>query len=270
MVLKGKSINQDTVMSLESYVGEDFITSKIPLVNFTKDLSGVGYDEVVTLIASKMDEVKSNVKVNTVADLNNKFGFIKSETLSLSYKLENSNNTDIIKFFTDEKYKHMICKETGKVVEIGELGLYNFIFEYSPISETAFNKSKFEKIFQLGSEYREEGDNLFKPLHFLRYLSELQESEQPFFKDILTGEIPYIELNKELKVKDLYNVIINKEKVVKGLTELREVCLKFVWSGQYNDQRNLLDAGITAFDNIIGLLSIEANQDKKTIFSSLF
>ena len=81
MVLKGKSINQDIVLSLEAYLNEDFITSKVPLVNFTKDLSGVGYEEAETLILDQIDKIKSNTKVMTVDDLNNRFDTIRYDIL---------------------------------------------------------------------------------------------------------------------------------------------------------------------------------------------
>lgn len=269
MVLKGKSINQDIVLSLESYLNEEFITSKVPLVNFTKDLSGVGYEEAETLILAQIDKIKSNTKLVTVDDLNNRFEVMKYNIIYLIYKLKNSDMTKIYPLFNDVKCKYVHCSTTNKFVEIQEIPLMSLVSDYQHIMEIGFGKDTMDNIREKLIRSKEEGDGLFKPLQFLRYLSELPRDKKPFYNNILTGEIPYIELSEVLKLKDLYNILSNKEVIIRRLTELKETYLKFIWDSSYIDSKELLNSSINSFDSMLSVISSNITPDEKSLFDCI-
>lgn len=269
MVLKGKSISQDIVLSLESYLNEDFITSKVPLVNFTKDLSGVGYEEAETLILDQIDKIKSNTKVMTVDDLNNRFDTIRYDILYLKRKLKNNDITKITELFTNEKYKYIHCNTTNKFIELQDIPLIALISDYQYIMEVGFDKDTIDNIREKLIRSKEEADGLFKPLQFLRYLAKLSENDKPFYCEIIEGEIPYIELSETLTFKDLYFILSNKEVVIKRLTELKERCLKFIWDSSYIDNKELLGKAINSFDNVISLISYNITPDEKSLFDCI-
>lgn len=269
MVLKGKAISQDIVLSLESYLNEDFITSKVPLVNFTKDLSGVGYEEAETLILDQIDKIKSNTKVMAVDDLNNRFDKIRYDILYLKRKLKNNDITKIVELFTNEKYKYIHCNTTNKFIELQDIPLITLISDYQYIMEVGFDKDTIDNIRETLIRSKEEGDGLFKPLQFLRYLAKLSDHDKPFYCEILEGEIPYIELSETLKFKDLYFILSNKEVVIKRLTELKERCLKFIWDSSYIDDKEVLGKAINSFDNIISLISYNITPDEKSLFDCI-
>lgn len=266
MVLKGKSINQDIVLSLESYLNDDFITSKVPLVNFTKDLSGVGYEEAETLILEQIEKIKSNVKLLTIDDLNNRFELIKINIMYLIYKLKKSDITKLSTLFTDEKYKYIHCSNTNKFIELQDIPLISLISDYQYIMEVGFDKDVIDNIREVLIRSKEEGDGLFKPLQFLRYLAKLPNDEKPFYSNVITGEIPYIELSETLKFKDLYFIISNKEVVIRRLTELKELYLKFIWNSSDINSKELLTTSVNAFDSMLSLLSSNITPDEKSLF----
>jgi hypothetical protein len=269
MVLKGKAISQDIVLSLESYLNEDFITSKVPLVNFTKDLSGVGYEEAETLILDQIDKIKSNTKVMTVDDLNNRFDKIRYDILYLKRKLKNNDMSKLTELFTNEKYKYIHCSTTNKFIELQDIPLITLVSDYQYIMEVGFDKDTIDNIRETLIRSKEEGDGLFKPLQFLRYLAKLSDNDKPFYNEIIEGEIPYIELSEVLKFKDLYFILSNKEVVIKRLTELKEICLKFIWGSSYIDDKELLGKAINSFDNIISLISYNITPDEKSLFDCI-
>lgn len=270
MVLEGKAISKSMVLSLESYANEDFITSKIPINNFTDDLSGVGYEEVEVLIKGKIQSVKDNVKVNTMQDLTDLLNTI-TDFIGMIYTDFNDtklNASELEEFLTNDKTKY-VYDNNKQLVEIGNLRLLDFICNYSWAAEKVFNTydKHFPELLEQCMLMDIEDDNVLKPFNLLKYIA---TTEDLFFdRHLLTSEIPYMELIQPIKVNDLLTVLNNKDKISTALLRFKVNCINTVWRNNIPD-RKTLDEYINVYSNLLSIVVYMYRDGKSPIFSFIF
>lgn len=270
MVLEGKAISKSMILSLESYANEDFITSKIPINNFTDDLSGVGYEEVEVLIKGKLQSVKDNVKVNTMEDLTDLLNII-TDFIGMIYNDFNDTKLDaseLEEFLTNDKTKY-VYDNNKQLVEIGNLRLLDFICNYSWAAEKVFNKydNHFPKLLEQCMLMDIEDDNVLKPFNLLKYIA---TTDDLFFdRHLLTSEIPYMELIQPIKVNDLLTVLKNKDKISTALLRFKANCINTVWKNNIPD-RKTLDEYINVYSNLLSIVVYMYRDGKSPIFSYMF
>lgn len=258
MVLEGKAISKGMILSLESYANEDFITSKIPINNFTDDLTGVGYEEVEVLIKGKLQSVKDNVKVNTMEDLT---GILNQVVQNIgriynAIRTTKLNATELEEFLTNDKTKY-VYGNNKQLIEIGNLRLLDFICNYSWAAEKVFNKydSHFYRVLEMCMTAETDDDNIFKPFNLLKYIATKDLNNENLFLEgnLLFAEIPYMELIQPIKVNDLLTVLKNKDKVENVLLRFKANCVNTVWRNNITD-RKTLDEYVNVYSNLLSLV----------------